>query len=112
MPEPKDIDVLSDKITDPLSILQKYNQEHNKSLSKETKEQIMDIFRDIKPVFECEPGGSKYKSIIEGVLSEIDFPKGDAIRFGSDINYDELIKSTLQGIKSNNTKLKDVKRNG
>ena len=72
----------------------------------------MDIFRDIKPVFECEPGGSKYKSIIEGVLSEIDFPKGDAIRFGSDINYDELIKSTLQGIKSNNTKLKDVKRNG
>lgn len=112
MPEPKDIDVLSDKITDPLSILQKYNQEHNKSLSKETKEQIMDIFRDIKPVFECEPGGSKYKSIIEGVLSEIDFPKGDAIRFGSGINYDELIKSTLQGIKNNNTKLKDVKRNG
>lgn len=112
MPEPKDIDVLSDKITDPLSILQKYNEEHKKTVSQETKEQIRDIFRGIKPVFECEPGGSKYKAVIEDVLSEIDFPKGEEICFGNDMNYDELIKSVLAGTKNKNKKLKDEKKNG
>lgn len=110
MPEPKDIEVLSDKITDPLTILQQYNKEHKKLVSKETKEEILDVFRGITPVFECEPGGSKYKSIIEETLSEIEFPKGEEIKFGSDINYAELIKTVLQGTTNKNDKIKDVKK--
>ena len=108
MPEPKDIDVLSDKITDPLTILQKYNQEHKKPVSKENKEQILDVFRGITPVFECEPGGSKYKKVVEEILSEIEFPKGTDIKFGNDINYEELLSDVLRGTKNNNKILKDV----
>lgn len=108
MPEPKDIDVLSDKITDPLTILQKYNQEHKKTVSKETREQILDVFRGITPVFECEPGGSKYKKVVEEILSEIEFPKGTDIKFGNDINYEELLSAVLRGTKNNNKILKDV----
>lgn len=71
MPEPKDIEVLEDKITDPLVILREYNQKHKKTVSKEMKEQILDVFRNINPVFECEPGGSKYKKVEKGQESDI-----------------------------------------
>lgn len=109
MPEPKDIEVLEDKITDPLAILQEYNQKHKKVISNEVKEQILDTFRNINPVFECEPGGSKYKKIVENTLAEIDFPSGGQIKFGNDINYAELISEVMKGTKNNNEKLKEKK---
>lgn len=109
MPEPKDIDVLEDKITDPLAILQEYNREHKKSVPKETKEQILDIFRNINPVFECEPGGSKYRKVVEDTLAEIDFPTGEEIKFGNDVNYEEIISEVMKGTKNKNIKLRGEK---
>ncbi len=106
MPEPKDIDVLEDKITDPLSVLQEYNRAHNKSVPKNLKEELMDAFRDVTPVFECEPGGSKYKDVVTDILSEIDFPKTDEILFGTDVNYNEMMKKALRGATNKNDKLK------
>lgn len=105
IPEPKDIEVLGDKITNPLTVLKEYNQQHNKTVSKELKESILDAFRGIHPVFESEPGGSKYKSVISDLLSEVDFPKPEDIKFGNEINYHELIKDVLQGTNPSNQRL-------
>lgn len=107
MPEPKDIEVLTDKITDPLTILQAYNREHKKTVSKEIKEQILDVFRGITPVFECEPGGSKYKQIVKETLAEVQFPTAEQIKFGNDINYAEIVQGVLAGVKNTNTNLKE-----
>jgi hypothetical protein len=109
MPEPKDIDVLEDKITNPLLVLQNYNKEHKKDVPKAVKEEIQDLFRGITPVFECEPGGSRYKEMIGDIMSEIPFPSGDEIKFGNDINYQELMKEILTGTKNKNEKLKGKK---
>lgn len=84
MPEPKDIDVLEDKIINPLVILREYNRHHSEKTSKELdsyldemKEQIKDAFRGVNPVFVCEPGGSRYKDMIKELMEEIEFPTGD-----------------------------------
>ena len=66
----------------------------------------MDAFRDVTPVFECEPGGSKYKDVVTDILSEIDFPKTDEILFGTDVNYNEMMKKALRGATNKNDKLK------
>jgi hypothetical protein len=105
MPEPKDIEVLEDKISNPLVVLQNYNKQHNKTSPADMKEMISDAFRGIKPVFECEPGGSKYKGILSEMMEEIAFPKKEEIRFGSDINYNELLGEILTGIRIKNGKL-------
>lgn len=110
MPEPKDIDVLSDKITDPLAILEEYNKQYKNVVSKELKDEILDVLRGVVPVFECEPGGSKYKESIKEILSDISFPKENEIVFGKDINYEEILSSVLQGVSNKNEKLKDVKK--
>lgn len=110
MPEPKDIEVLSDKITDPLAILQQYNRDHKTAGSRETKEQLLDMFRDVKPVFDQEPGGSQYQKTVAGILADIHFPRGSEILFGNDINYAELIESTLQHTENENKKRKDKER--
>lgn len=92
MPEPKDIEVLSDKVTNPLALIKDYNKQHKKNISNEWKEELLDIFRGINPVFECEPGGSRYRENIEEILSDIDFPKGNEILFGNDINEQTIFK--------------------
>lgn len=107
MPEPKDIDVLSDKITNPLTVLQAYNQAHKRTVSMEMKESIRDAFRGINPVFECEPGGGRYKGVIEDILGEIPFPTPEEILFGNDVNYQELIGGLLKGTRNKNEKLKE-----
>lgn len=109
MPEPKDIDVLGDKLTDTLSLLAEYNKKHKKNISKELKEDILDVFRGIDPVFEYEPGGSKYRQNIEEILAAVDFPEGNDIVFGNDINYEEIISNTLHNVKNANDKLKNVR---
>ncbi|MDO5406473.1 MAG: GTPase domain-containing protein [Eubacteriales bacterium] len=105
MPEPKDIDVLADKITNPLEVLRNYNVQHKKQVSPELREKVLDTFRGVKPVFECEPGGSRYKGIISGLLEEISFPQEEEIRFGNDLNYHELVGTILHGTKLKNDKL-------
>lgn len=110
MPEPKDIDVLEDKITNPLTVLQNYNREHGEKTALEIgemKERILDAFREMKPVFECEPGGSRYREKIVEILKEIPFPKADEIQFGRDVNYREMMDEMFAGIHVGNEKLID-----
>lgn len=106
MPEPKDIEVLSDKITDPLMILKEYNEAHKKTVPKELKEQVLDMFRGVTPVFECEPGGSGYKDVVQNALNEIGFPAAEEIKFGNDVNYAEIMQEVLSGTKNKNEKLR------
>lgn len=93
MPEPNDIDVLGDKVTNPLTVIQEYNKKNKKTVQKDAVEKIADMFRGVQPVFESEPGGSKYKEEVYSILTDIGFPKGDEIVFGNDINYKELISA-------------------
>lgn len=99
MPEPGDIDVLEDRITNPLTILRQYNQKHKKEVPKNLKEQLSDIFRDVNPVFECEPGGSRYKEVVADILSQIEFPAADQVQFGRDVNYNEMMQAALSDNK-------------
>ena len=105
MPEPKDIDVLEDRITDSLAVLQDYNKAHQNVVLPDMKERILDAFRGIQPVFECEPGGSQYKNVLLDMMAEMQFPTGEDIQFGNDINYHELMQEVLGGTQNQNDKL-------
>lgn len=105
MPEPEDIEVLGDKITNPLQVLKDYNKAHKKNISREQKEKLLDIFREIKPVFECEPGGSKYKEVIQEVMKKVQFPQAEEISFGREIDYQKMMEKILDGTKNKNKQL-------
>ncbi len=102
MPEPKDIDVLEDKINNPLIVLQKYNKHKNIKVKTELGNIINDALINIEPVFEYKPGGSLHKNVLIDTLKEIDFPKKEEIFFGNDINYKQLMSEALSDIKNNN----------
>jgi GTP-binding protein EngB required for normal cell division len=106
MPEPRDIDVLGDKITDPLAILMQYNRDHHKQVPPELKERLLDGLRDIQPEFEKEPGGSGYQKTVQEILATTDFPSQEEIKFGNDLNYHEMMQAALQGTNRKNKKLK------
>ena len=105
MPEPSEIEVLEDKITNPLTVLQEYNQKNNRTVPKDLKEKVQDMLRGVTPVFECEPGGSKYTQVISDIMSEIEFPSKEEIQFDRDINYAELLGNVLLGTNVTNEKL-------
>lgn len=105
MPEPSEIEVLGDKITNPLTVLQDYNRENNCTVPKDLKEKVEDMLRGVTPVFECEPGGSKYTEVITDIMSEIGFPSKEEIQFDRDTNYAELLGTVLSGTSVKNEKL-------
>lgn len=100
MPEPKDIDVLEDRIKNPLTEIREYNKTHKKQVNTAIKDEILDSLRDVTIEFECQPGGEKYKEKMTQLLNDDAFPKEDQILFGKEINTETLLKSCKSEGKS------------
>ncbi len=76
MPEPSELELISDKISNPLDILTAYAKKKGIKLSGEYKDLLAEAFDGVKPVINSMPGGSEYKdSIVEALDMLNDFSK-------------------------------------
>lgn len=73
MPEPSEIDLLQDKVQDPLRLVEDYKRENNIQTDPSLQDMLQQIFEGVEPVINRSAGGSEYKKELLDVLSDV-FP--------------------------------------
>ena len=73
MPEPSEIDLLQDKVQDPLQLIEDYKRENNIPTDPSLSDMLQQIFEGIEAVINRTAGGSEYKQELLDVIEEV-FP--------------------------------------
>jgi hypothetical protein len=88
MPEPSEIDLLQDKVQNPLQLIEKYKNEKGIKTDKSIVDLLNNIFDDVESVINKYVSGSKYKSeLMEVIKSYCD------VRL-EDIHVNDVYKNT------------------
>lgn len=99
MPEPSEIDLIQDKVQDPLKLIEDYKKKKGIKTDSRIVSMLQEAFADIKPVINKSAGGSKYKNeLLEVIRTNCSIYK-NKIKF-NDVyknteEYKELIKEVL-----------------
>lgn len=80
MPEPSEIDLLQDKVTDPLQLMEEYKREKGIRTDPSVVDMLQTMFEGIEPVISREAGGSEYHNELLEVIREFCNVKPDDIR--------------------------------
>lgn len=70
MPEPSEIDLLQDKIQNPLQVLEAYKKEKGIKTDKGVVDMLQDMFMDIEPVICKAAGGSEYQDELLKIMMD------------------------------------------
>jgi hypothetical protein len=68
MPEPSEIDLITEDIRNPLQIFEEYNKKNGIIIEDGLSDLLQEEFSDIKPVINVSPGGSEYKKELLSIL--------------------------------------------
>ncbi len=71
MPEPSEIDLLQDRVRNPLQILEAYRKEAGIATDDSLAAMLQDIFGGIQPVIQQSAGGSEYRQILGEMMWDI-----------------------------------------
>ena len=106
MPEPSEIDLLHDKVQNPMELIEEYKKEKNIQTDPSIGDMLQNIFEGIEPVISKRPGGSEYRDelldiILEGCkVKEEDIHIHDCIK--NTETYAELCKLKNESVRSGN----------
>lgn len=70
MPEPSEIDLLQEKVQNPLQLIEEYKKEHGIQTDDSIVEMLQDMFEGIEPVINKSAGGSEYKNEMVHIIME------------------------------------------
>ncbi|OMD42654.1 dynamin family protein [Paenibacillus odorifer] len=68
MPEPSEIELIQESLTNPLQLLRDYRQKKGFSSDDSTFHLLQNTFNDMKPVIAAQPGGSAYVDQLVGII--------------------------------------------
>lgn len=68
MPEPSEIDLIQDKVLDPLKLLKDFKQKKGIKSNNETLQLLQETFADINPVINKQAGGSQYVNELVDII--------------------------------------------
>lgn len=71
MPEPSEIDLLQDKVQDPLKLIEGYKKEKGIKTDPSLVAMLQETFEGIKPIFNKTAGGSEYRDELVGILRKV-----------------------------------------
>ena len=71
MPEPSEIDLLQDRIQNPLQILEDYKKEKGIKTDESIVDMLHELFSGIEPVINKSAGGSEYRNELISVIQKI-----------------------------------------
>lgn len=90
MPEPSEIDLLQDKIQNPLRLIEEYKKEKGIQTDRSVAEMLQNMFAGIEPVINKTAGGSEYREELIGIIKE-------ACRINpEDIHINDVYKNTKE----------------
>lgn len=88
MPEPSEIDLLQDKVKNPLQLIEEYKKEKGIKTDKSIAQMLEDMFEGIKPEINKSAGGSEYKDELFNIIKEACDVKPE------DIHINDVFKNT------------------
>ena len=71
MPEPSEIDLLQDKVTNPMQLMEEYKRKKGIKTDTSYVDMLQNIFADVDPVINKCPGGTEYGLELTHTLSQI-----------------------------------------
>ena len=96
MPEPSEIDLIKDKVRDPLEMLEEYKKENGIKTDESLVYMLEEMFEDVEPVIDMQMGGSEYQNQLTDILEQIFDIKDEDIRihdvYKNTKEYMELMK--------------------
>lgn len=70
MPEPSEIDLIQDKVLNPLEIIEQYKKQNGIKTDNSIVELFESVFEDVNPVINKAVGGSQYRDELVNVIVE------------------------------------------
>lgn len=93
MPEPSEIDLLQDKVQNPLQLIEQYKKEKGIQTDASIVDMLQDMFAGIEPVINRAAGGSEYREEL------IDIMKETCCVSPEDIHINDVYKNTEEYTK-------------
>lgn len=104
MPEPSEIDLLKDKVQDPMELLEEYKKEKGIQTDLSIVDMLIGVFAGIEPVINKSAAGSEYRKELMDVMMEACAVSKEDIRindvFHRTKEYAEVIKQRDIQIKN------------
>lgn len=88
MPEPSEIDLLQDKVKNPLELIEEYKREKGIQTDASVVDMLQSVFADIQPVISRSVGGSEYCNELLEVMKKYCDVKPE------DIHINDVLKNT------------------
>ena len=71
MPEPSEIDLLQDKIKNPLQLIEEYKKEKGIKTDDSIVDMLQNMFAGIQPAINRSTGGSEYRNELLDVIMDV-----------------------------------------
>ena len=98
MPEPSEIDLLQDKVQNPLELIEEYKKQKGIQTDKSVIDMLQGIFHGIEPIINKCAGGSEYKNeLLDVIMSVCDINPED-IRINDVYKNTEEYESLINNI--------------
>ena len=88
MPEPSEIDLLQDKVQNPLELIEEYKKQKGIQTDDSIVDMLQNMFSGINPVINKTAGGSEYKEELIDIIKETCSVKAE------DIHINDVYKNT------------------
>lgn len=88
MPEPSEIDLLQDKVQNPLELIEEYKKQKGIQTDSTVVDMLQNMFEGIEPVINKRAGGSEYKNELLDVIMTVCDVKPE------DIHINDVYKNT------------------
>lgn len=95
MPEPSEIDLMRDKIQDPLQLIEDYKKEKGIKTDPEVAHLIEETLENVKPLINKQPGGSEYRDELAGIIRENCDVEQENIRINDVLNHAEELQKMM-----------------
>lgn len=92
MPEPSEIDLLQDKLQDPLKLIGQYMKDKGMQIDSSIVGLLKDTFEGVKPIINKRAGGSEYRNELIDVIKE------NCTVNSEDIRINDVYKNTEEYI--------------
>lgn len=98
MPEPSEIDLLRDKVQNPLQLLEEYSKEKGIKTDSSIADMLQDMFEGIEPVINRSAGGSEYRKKLMTVITEMCNVKKEDIHINDVYENTEEYKRIINNV--------------
>lgn len=99
MPEPSEIDLLQDKVTNPMQLMEEYKRKKGIKTDTSYVDMLQNIFADVDPVINKRPGGTEYGLELMSVLKQHCSIQSSEIHIHDVYRQTQIYKEVLQNIE-------------